>query len=213
MKCAVHSDVDATGYCRNCGRALCPQCTRDVRGALYCENCLGTILQVPHPVAAGVAPGSGVAAQAAVVPPPTDSRPALATVLGFIPGLGAVYNGEYVKALIHVIVFASLIAAMAADLPSSFQAFIIVVFIAFCCYMPVDAYRVAKSRSTGEAAPPDLVRGPGSKPIGAFVLIALGVLLLLANFGLLERDWFAKAWPIGLVALGVWLLWDQLKGR
>ena len=79
--------------------------------------------------------------------------------------------------------------------------------------MPVDAYRVAKSRSTGEAAPPDLLRGPGSKPIGAFVLIALGALLLLANFGLLERDWFAKAWPIGLVALGVWLLWDQLRGR
>ncbi|HEX5422604.1 MAG TPA: DUF5668 domain-containing protein [Candidatus Acidoferrales bacterium] len=213
MKCAVHPDAEATGYCRNCGHALCPQCTRDVRGALYCEGCLGTILQVPQPAAAGFAGSPGTAAAPAVVPPPGDSRPAIATVLGFIPGLGAVYNGEYIKALIHVIVFASLIAAMAADLPNSFQAFIIVVFIAFCCYMPVDAYRVAKSRSTGEAAPPDLVRGPGSKPIGAFVLIALGALLLLANFGLLERDWFAKAWPIGLVALGVWLLWDQLKGR
>ncbi|HTU35140.1 MAG TPA: DUF5668 domain-containing protein [Candidatus Acidoferrum sp.] len=213
MKCAVHPDVEATGYCRNCGRALCPQCTRDVRGALYCESCLGSILQVPQPAAAGFAGSPTTVAGPAVVPPPTDSRPAIATVLGFVPGLGAVYNGEYIKALIHVIVFASLIAAMAADLPNSFQAFIIVVFIAFCCYMPVDAYRVAKSRSTGEAAPPDLVRGPGSKPLGAFVLIALGVLLLLANFGLLERDWFGKAWPIGLVALGVWLLWDQLKGR
>lgn len=212
MKCAVHPDVEATGYCRNCGRALCPQCTRDIRGALYCESCLGTILHVPQTAAAGFAgPPSAVAP--AVVPPPGDSRPAIATVLGFIPGLGAVYNGEYIKALIHVIVFASLIAAMNADIPNSFFAFVIVVFVAFCCYMPVDAYRVAKSRSTGEAAPPDLVRGPGSKPIGAFVLIALGALLLLANFGLLERDWFAKAWPIGLVALGVWLLWDQLKGR
>jgi Domain of unknown function (DUF5668)/B-box zinc finger len=208
MKCAVHPDVDATGFCRHCGRALCPQCTREVRGALYCENCLGSIVGVPQPAAAGVAEPVPAA-----VPAPADSRPAVATVLGFVPGLGAVYNGEYIKALIHVIVFASLIAAMAADLPSSFQAFVIVVFIAFCCYMPVDAYRVAKSRSTGEAAPPDLVRGPGSKPIGAFILIGLGILLLLANFGLLERDWFAKAWPVGLVALGGWLLWDQLKGR
>jgi hypothetical protein len=30
---------------------------------------------------------------------------------------------------------------------------------------------------------------------------------------LLERDWFAKAWPIGLVVLGGWLLWDRLKER
>jgi hypothetical protein len=220
MKCAVHSDVDATGFCRNCGRALCPQCTRDDRGALYCEPCLAAVMGGPQPVSAGFAPGAASAAPgvlaapvAVAVPPPGDSRPAVATVLGFIPGLGAVYNGEYIKALIHVIVFASLIAAMAADLPGSFEAFVIVVFIAFCCYMPVDAYRVAKSRSTGEAAPYDLVRGPGSKPIGAFVLIGLGILLLLANFGLLERDWFAKVWPVGLVGLGIWLLWDQLKGR
>jgi Domain of unknown function (DUF5668) len=196
MKCATHSEVDATGFCRNCGKALCPGCTREVRGALYCESCLGNMLG-----------GS----QAVAVPTPGDSRPSIAAALGIIPGLGAVYNGEYIKALVHVVVFASLIAGMAADLPGSFQAFVIVSFIAFCCYMPVDAYRVAKARSTGELAPPDLVRGPGRKPIGAIVLIGLGVLLLLANFGLLERDWFAKSWPVALVVLGVWLLMDRLK--
>ena len=102
---------------------------------------------------------------------------------------------------------------MAADLANSFQAFVIVSFVAFCCYMPVDAYRVAKARSVGEAAPPDLIEGPGRKPIGAIVLIGLGVLLLLANFGLLEREWFAKAWPVGLIVLGVWVLMDKLKGQ
>ena len=40
MNCAVHSNVEATGFCRNCGKALCPECTRDVGGALYCEPCL-----------------------------------------------------------------------------------------------------------------------------------------------------------------------------
>ncbi|HXW56523.1 MAG TPA: B-box zinc finger protein [Candidatus Cybelea sp.] len=191
MKCATHGEVEATGFCRNCGKPLCPACTREVRGALYCESCLGNVLG-----------GS----QAVAVPASGDSRPSIAAALGIIPGLGAVYNGEYIKALVHVVVFAALIAAMPADLPSSFQAFVIVSFIAFCCYMPVDAYRVAKARSTGELAPPDLVRGPARKPIGAIVLIGLGVLLLLANFGLLERDWFAKSWPVALVVLGVWLL-------
>jgi hypothetical protein len=38
MTCAVHADREATGYCRNCGKALCPECTREVRGALYCED-------------------------------------------------------------------------------------------------------------------------------------------------------------------------------
>lgn len=47
MKCAEHVDVDATGYCRQCGKALCPACTRDVRGALYCENCLANLVTAP----------------------------------------------------------------------------------------------------------------------------------------------------------------------
>lgn len=197
MKCAVHPEAEATGFCRNCGKPLCAQCTREVRGALYCEQCLSGMLAGPQATAAARA---------------GDSRPAIAATLGIIPGLGAVYNGEYVKALIHVVVFASLIAAMAADLASSFQAFVIVSFVAFCFYMPVDAYRVAKARSTGEPAPPDLMQGPGRKPIGAIVLIGLGVLILLGNFGLLEREWFAKAWPVGLIVLGVWVLMDRMKG-
>ena len=44
MNCAVHSDQPATGYCRNCGKPMCPQCTREVQGALYCEPCLGNLL-------------------------------------------------------------------------------------------------------------------------------------------------------------------------
>ena len=37
-------------------------------------------------------------------------NPALATMLGFIPGVGAMYNGQFVKAMIHVLVFVILIA-------------------------------------------------------------------------------------------------------
>ena len=47
MKCAVHSDVDATGYCRNCGKAMCALCVRPVRDVLYCEDCLATIVGIP----------------------------------------------------------------------------------------------------------------------------------------------------------------------
>ena len=85
MNCAVHTEVEATGFCRNCGKPLCVQCTRDVRGILYCEGCLADLLTRPQSATRG-------------------PSPALAAFLGFIPGLGAVYNGEYLKALVHVVV-------------------------------------------------------------------------------------------------------------
>jgi hypothetical protein len=196
MKCVQHPDVDATGYCRQCGKPLCPACTRDVRGALYCENCLAGLVSAPPAEPANAAVGS---------------HPGTALALGFIPGLGAVYNGEYVKALIHVVIFGGIIALFNADLPGAMDAFLGITLGCFYFYMPIDAYRVAKARRTGEPQPPDLLESEGRKPIGAIVLIVMGVLFLLANFHLLQRDWFGKAWPAGLILLGVWILMDRMK--
>lgn len=198
MKCAQHAEVDATGYCRQCGKPLCPECTRDVRGALYCEDCLAGIVSLPQAAPANAAAGAG-------------SHPGTALALGFIPGLGAVYNGEYVKALIHVAVFGGIIAALSSDLPGELDAFLGIALGCFYFYMPIEAYRVAKARQSGEPQPPDLVQSEGHKPIGAIILIGLGVLFLLANFHLLERDWFSKAWPVGLILLGAWILMDRMK--
>jgi len=196
MKCAQHPDVDATGYCRQCGKPLCPECKRDVRGALYCENCLASIVASP---------------QATPPKTATSSHPGAALALGFIPGLGAVYNGEYVKALIHVAVFGGIIAALSSDLPGEVDAFLGIALGCFYFYMPIEAYRVAKARELGQPQPPDLMQSEGQKPIGAIILIGLGVLSLLANFHLLARDWFSKAWPVGLILLGAWILMDRMR--
>src|SRR5208283_13064 len=104
MKCAVHPEVDAAGFCRNCGKPMCPACVRPLRDVLYCEECLAQVMGIPGPQAAapGVAPGAPEA-QGAVPPPapvagrPASASPVLAFLLGFIPGLGAVYNAEYNK--------------------------------------------------------------------------------------------------------------------
>ena len=197
MKCATHPDVDATGFCRNCGKPLCPACTRDVNGALYCENCLAAAVAVPRPN----------------VPPRSDTNPGLAATLGFIPGLGAVYNGEYIKALIHVLIFGGLIALLSSDLPGEYDAFIGIALAGFCVYMPMEAYRTAKARRMGEAEPADFASTSGNKPMGAIILIAIGALLLMKNFGLLEREWFSKSWPVGLIILGAWLIWDRTQRR
>lgn len=198
MNCAVHTDVAATGYCRQCGKALCPACTREVGGALYCETCLASIVS---------------AAPTAPQPSASSGHPGVALALGFIPGLGAVYNGEYIKALIHLLIFGGIIGALNSDLPSAYDAFLGIALGCFYFYMPIDAYRVARARQMGEPQPPDLLRGQARTPIGAIVLIVLGVLFLLANFGLLHKEWLTKGWPIGLIALGIWILLERLRGR
>jgi hypothetical protein len=199
MKCAQHADVDATGYCRQCGKPLCPACTRDVQGALYCESCLANIVAAPH------LPGAGIpAAQGA-------PNPNVALALGFIPGLGAVYNGEYVKALIHVLAFGGLIGMQTTDIPVALHVILAISLGCFYFYMPIEAYRTAKAHR-GE----DVQALPGGlaerdRPVGAVILIALGVLFLLANFHVLDRDWFSKAWPAGLILLGIWIMVDRMR--
>ena len=195
MNCVVHTDAPATGFCRNCGKAMCPPCTREVRGALYCEDCLAGL----------VAPG------ATPEPAKPEVNPGLAATLGIIPGLGAVYNGQYLKALIHVLIFAGLIAALSSDLPDAYNVFLAIALGCFYFYMPIEAYRTAKARRAGEPEPLNLIAGTDRKPIGAFILIGIGALLLLSNFGLLQKEWFTKTWPIALIIVGGWLLWDRLQ--
>jgi hypothetical protein len=209
MKCAVHPEVDATGYCRNCGKPVCAECAREVRGAIYDENCLAAMLAGPQVGAVPIAPGVPGAPFQPVV---RDSRPGTALALGFIPGLGAVYNGEYVKAIIHVLIFAGLIAALSSDLPAGMDAFMGIALGCFYFYMPIEAYRVAKARVEGQPEPASLVSsGAGKLPIGAMVLIGIGALLLANNFNLLEGDWFRKSWPAALVVLGIFILIDRVK--
>jgi len=189
MKCAVHTEVDATGFCRNCGKALCDACRRDVRGILYCEDCLARLVTQPPP-----APGAG--------------NPALAAVLGFIPGLGAVYNGEYMKALIHVLVFGSLIALANTAGAHGGEALFVILTAAFYFYMPIEAYRTAKVRQSGQPVTDPLAGFTANKPVGAILLILLGSVLLVENLFPRLHLWerIGDFWPVILIAIGVWLL-------
>src|ERR1700736_6315572 len=118
MKCAVHPEVDATGYCSNCGKAMCAACARPVRDTLYCEDCLATRMGVgPTPASSftpsSLPPGSSSPPRSYSAAPGNAARhtaatPRVALVLGFVPGLGAIYNGEYNKAIIHIVIFGAI---------------------------------------------------------------------------------------------------------
>ncbi|HZD95864.1 MAG TPA: B-box zinc finger protein, partial [Candidatus Sulfotelmatobacter sp.] len=139
MNCAVHTQTQATAYCRTCGKALCEDCKRDVMGAIYCEPCIAARLQ-GQPVA-------GVAPVPRFVVPGTPS-PVLAGILGFIPGVGAMYNGQFIKAFAHVVIFVLLI--LLSDNVSGLFGILIGFFV---IYMAFEAYKTAEARRLGLPAP------------------------------------------------------------
>ena len=243
MNCAVHNQTQAVAYCRTCGKALCEECKRDVMGAIYCEPCIAARLQ-----------GSTAGAMPSAVPPPpvagaaSTPSPTIAGLLGFVPGVGAMYNGQFVKAFAHVLIFVMLIIAT-----NSVSGIFGVLIAFFVVYMAFEAYKTAEAKrhglpapdplgldkmfglqetnihstgvppvvNTGAAYPP--VPPPSSQtvtplqvepppppqdnaPIGAIVLIALGVLFLLDNLGFLRMR---HLWPLFFIGIGLWLAYKR----
>ena len=56
MNCAVHTDTTATAYCRTCGKPMCPACAHNVRGVVYCEDCLANRIGSAAPAGPAAAP-------------------------------------------------------------------------------------------------------------------------------------------------------------
>jgi hypothetical protein len=216
MKCAAHSDADAVGYCRNCGKAMCSVCVRPVRDVLYCEDCLATIMGIPGAPPAGaanVAPPSTSPLPPAPVPTSPGSSPGAAFVLGLIPGLGAVYNGEYNKALIHIVVFAAMIVGLSSDIGDSAEVVLSLLLAGFVLYMAFDAHRTARAKLAGETSLDPIESWSKNRPIGPIILIALGALFLLNNFSWFPFYRIGRLWPLILIAVGVLLFRNRLSGR
>ena len=195
MKCANHPSVDSVAYCGLCGRALCAECKRDVHGMLYCETCLANRLQTP------------------MFGPQTGPSPGVGLALGFIPGVGAIYNGQIVKAMIQVLIFGSLIA-MSDRVGSPMDTIFGLGAAAFYFYMVIDSYQTAKAKQLGQRTPEWFGLGDMkmNAPIGAALLIGLGALFLLDNLGIPVFRHIGRYWPVLLIVIGVILLQRRLGG-
>ncbi len=152
MNCANRPDRERIAFCQNCGKPLCQECTRTVGTAVFCEPCLAAKL-----AGAGAPPDASStagyaypnAAYAAAVPPPGhgEPNPALAALLGIIPGVGAMYNGQYAKGIVHLVVFAILITL--ADEHGIFGIFI----AGWVVYQILEAHHTARARRDGTPLP------------------------------------------------------------
>lgn len=220
MNCAVHTDTTATAYCRTCGKPMCPACAHNVRGVIYCEDCLASRLggAVPPAAAAGVAPG--VAPVPVVVT--SGPSPGLAGVLaGFFPfGVGQVYTGQYAKGLAHLLIFCALVWG-ASSSGDNYAPFFGICIAGFYIYQIIDAVRSAHAIRLGEAPPDPFGLGKtfttGDRtdvhkvPLGAVILIGLGVLFLFDTMGLFPLHWIGRLWPVILIVLGVWMFLKRMN--
>jgi hypothetical protein len=185
MNCANHPEREKVAFCQNCGKPLCQECTRTVGSAVFCEPCLiAKLAGAGTPASPGGAytstpaggsypytgtPGDVNYTVTGAVPPPRvpgEPNPGLAALLGFIPGVGAMYNGQYAKGVVHLIVFAILVSL--ADQNGIFGLFI----TGWVFYQIIEAYQTARARRDGTPLP---------NPFG------------LNDLG--ERLGFGKAWP------------------
>jgi hypothetical protein len=229
MNCATHNDIAAVAFCRTCGKPLCGNCTRDVRGVIYCEACLaarmeGTAPPVPGFVPPQTPPQSGYQqfkdqGLGMKVAPGSSSgpHPAVAGILGAIPfGIGAVYNGQYAKGLAHLFIFVMLIYG--ANNGGNWDWLFGIGIAFFVVYQIIDAVRTAKAIQMGQPAPDPLglaqTFGAGERfdaskvPVGAVVLIGLGVLFLLHTMGVWQFG-LDRFWPLTIVFVGAWMFYRQ----
>ena len=266
MDCVNHSGVTASAYCQNCGRALCAGCVRNAAaGQILCEPFLSAWQNIPQPFAA----------------PVSGPNPSTAAALGIIPGVGAMYNGQFLKGFIHVVIFALLISI------SEYYPIFGIFIAAWVLYQAFEAFHTAKALRDGEPLPDPLglnevgnwlnfsgrPRYPGQpgagpagsnpgaaapyagsqsptagayqppyqqvpyqtpvappagyvdpavppgppqywqplfcgrkEPIGAIVLIGLGLIFLLDQMNIFNGRLKDFIWPLALIALGVWLI-------
>src|SRR5579871_4601684 len=136
MTCVTHPGVEAVAYCRICGRAMCSECKRDVNGAVYCETCMQRETYARNnPV---------------VAPPPQGPIPGLAFGLGFIPGVGALYNGQYAKAFVHIVIFGVIISILDHNQAPGYEVLFSLMIPCFIFYMAFEAFHTAKKRLLGQ---------------------------------------------------------------
>jgi TM2 domain-containing membrane protein YozV len=245
MSSEATPEVKIVGYCRACGKGLDEASVRTAHGTIYCAEHVptdeppamptssaagtsGTTYHAPDsPYATpGAAPGYGGAPYAASPysgsPPPIPNNevsPGLAFLFGLIPGVGAIYNGQYAKGLIHVFITGLMFTILSSD-AGGFEALIVLLLIGFWAYMPFEAYHTASKRRRG--LPVDefsgfvqsehLGRGPSRFPAAAVFLIVFGVIFLLNNLGIFEFRRIVRFWPALMIALGVYLLWLRMSG-
>ncbi|MFV0389293.1 MAG: hypothetical protein ACK5NT_11130 [Pyrinomonadaceae bacterium] len=205
MNCAYHTHNIATVNCNGCGRSLCPACDHRIKGFPYCQECIVNGVDLLR--------HKDVAALAATAKKKTSPPVALLLSL-FFPGLGAAYNGQTIKGIVHFLLFAALFqqAIISGGMP-----IFVLGFIGMWAYAGFDSWRTAQLIRAGIT--PDnaedilTARISGNANLWGIVLVALGFSFVAQR--ILDIHLFISRFllPLLMIGIGIHLLRSQLKRR
>lgn len=195
MNCAYHPTLQANARCSACQNELCLACAHRIKGRPYCQDCI--VAGVEHlKYANGWSQQSSVQAR--------TKSPLVAFLLALIPGLGAAYNGQIVKALVHFTLTVGL-----WQLADIFDA---VLFglggVGFYFYSIYDALNSARRIRSGEdlSNEEEQLKTLLQNRMGlwASLLIVVGGLSML-HFAFNDA-FIEKLWPLVFIGVGFYLL-------
>ena len=131
------------------------------------------------------------------------------------PGLGTLYNRQVMKGVMFMIIFAGLVTLQTSEEGQPFTALLLA---GFWFYQLIDAVMTAKTinRRTldGDYVEetvdefPELVKS-GSIFWG-IVIMAIGGILLLANFDIISYGTIFDFWPLVIIVIGIKLVMDYM---
>jgi hypothetical protein len=205
MSCAYHLTNRAVVQCSRCARPLCPACDHRIRGFPYCQDCIVTGVELLQQQQAR--PGTSQFVR-------RKTSAFVALLLSFVcPGLGAAYNGQTSKALVHFTIFASFFQMATV---TDGTAFFVLGVIGTWLFAAVDAVRTAQLIRAGfapDAEQDAIARRLYGNPLAwAVTMITLGTVFLLHtlfNVQLPVREFL----PVVLVLLGGYMLFDWTRTR
>lgn len=143
-----------------------------------------------------------------------------AVILSLMPGLGQVYVGYYREAFKNVATVCGIILLLATESLEGAEPPFGLFLAFFWLYNMVDAGRRANlyNQALDGLRPMDLPEDMKQPPrfgsfAGGTLLVALGLVLFSHTMFGLSLRWVGQWWPMGLVGVGVWLLYEDQKAK
>ncbi len=145
--------------------------------------------------------------------------PFLAGLLAFfVPGTGAFYNGQMMKGFVYVIVAAGLITLQTTG---EGQPFLGIILGGFYIYQIIDSIQIAGAINRRalkiEEEEIEIDEFPQLVKSGSIfwglVLLALGVVLLLANFEVIDYGALFDFWPVVVIVIGLKFIVDYMTKK
>jgi hypothetical protein len=211
MNCVFHPTTAASAQCSACERALCPACDHRIKGIPCCQDCIVAGIETLRRNAGAkrqIFNQSG--RQTGRL---EEKSPLVALLLGLMPGVGAAYNGQNIKALTHFLAVAGLwvladIFGMPLEIALGLGG------AGFYIYSIYDAFQSAQRLRRGEdiSAEDENLKVFLQQRMNLFGVLLIGVgALEMLNFWI--PNMIQRVWPMMLIIAGAYLVWIYYRGR